>query len=77
MKAVRGLLAVNLDMAQARLVSKSDVENEAYLFRAALQRAQRRGAPQPPRRRRLDAPAAHDAAARGRHSSPRASIRSC
>lgn len=35
MKAVRGLLAENLDMAQAGLVSKSDVENEAYLFRAA------------------------------------------
>lgn len=35
MKAVRGLLAVNLDVAQASLVSKSDVENETYLFRAA------------------------------------------
>jgi len=35
MKAVRGLLAVNLDVAQAGLVSKSDVENETYLFRAA------------------------------------------
>ncbi|KAG9235502.1 hypothetical protein BJ875DRAFT_268844 [Amylocarpus encephaloides] len=35
MKAVRGLLALNLDVAKAGLVSKSDVENEAYLFRAA------------------------------------------
>ncbi|KAK3340953.1 hypothetical protein B0H65DRAFT_541540 [Neurospora tetraspora] len=35
MKAVRGLLATNLDVAQAGLVSKSDVENESYLFRAA------------------------------------------
>ncbi|KAE8446159.1 hypothetical protein EG329_012532 [Mollisiaceae sp. DMI_Dod_QoI] len=35
MKAVRGLLALNLDVARAGLVSKSDVENETYLFRAA------------------------------------------
>lgn len=35
MKAVRGLLAVNLDVAQAGLVSKNDMENETYLFRAA------------------------------------------
>ena len=35
MKAVRGLLALNLDVAKAELVSKSDVENESYLFRAA------------------------------------------
>ncbi|KAK4455902.1 hypothetical protein QBC34DRAFT_444669 [Podospora aff. communis PSN243] len=35
MKAVRGLLAANLDVAQSSLVSKSDVENESYLFRAA------------------------------------------
>ncbi|KAL8906241.1 MAG: hypothetical protein Q9171_006346 [Xanthocarpia ochracea] len=35
MKAVRGLLATNLDVARAGLVSKSDVENEVYLFRAA------------------------------------------
>ncbi|KAK5989991.1 putative C27B12.07-like protein [Cladobotryum mycophilum] len=35
MKAIRGLLAHNLDMAQERLVSKSDVENESYLFSAA------------------------------------------
>ncbi|KAK1751599.1 hypothetical protein QBC47DRAFT_350706 [Echria macrotheca] len=35
MKAVRGLLASNLDVAQASLVSKSDVENETYLFKAA------------------------------------------
>jgi len=35
MKAVRGLLAANLDVAQSELVSKSDVENETYLFRAA------------------------------------------
>ncbi|KAK3368146.1 hypothetical protein B0H63DRAFT_487816 [Podospora didyma] len=35
MKAVRGILASNLDVAQSGLVSKSDVENETYLFRAA------------------------------------------
>jgi len=35
MKAVRALLSANLDVAQDRLVSKSDVENEQYLFRAA------------------------------------------
>ena len=35
MKAVRGLLAGNLEVAQAGLVSKSDVENETYLFQAA------------------------------------------
>ncbi|KAL9602823.1 MAG: hypothetical protein Q9219_001518 [cf. Caloplaca sp. 3 TL-2023] len=35
MKAVRGLLAQNLSTARASLVSKSDVENATYLFRAA------------------------------------------
>ncbi|KAI0881962.1 uncharacterized protein GGS22DRAFT_52983 [Annulohypoxylon maeteangense] len=35
MKAIRGLLAENLDVAQEGLISKSDVENETYLFRAA------------------------------------------
>ncbi|KAI4592579.1 hypothetical protein KJ359_011030 [Pestalotiopsis sp. 9143b] len=35
MKAVRGILAQNLDIAQDGLVSKSDVDNETYLFRAA------------------------------------------
>ncbi|KAH6606767.1 moz represents a chromatin-associated acetyltransferase [Trichoderma cornu-damae] len=35
MKAIRTILAHNLDMAQERLVSKSDVENESYLFSAA------------------------------------------
>ncbi|KAI1772486.1 hypothetical protein F4818DRAFT_426101 [Hypoxylon cercidicola] len=35
MKAIRGLLAQNLDVAQEGLVSKSDVDNETYLFRAA------------------------------------------
>lgn len=35
MKAVRTLLAHNLDVAQEGLISKSDVENETYLFRAA------------------------------------------
>ena len=35
MKAVRALLAQNLDVAQAGLVGKSAVENEAYLFKAA------------------------------------------
>lgn len=35
MKAVRTLLAHNLDVAQGGLISKSDVENETYLFRAA------------------------------------------
>ncbi|KZZ91826.1 hypothetical protein AAL_06580 [Moelleriella libera RCEF 2490] len=35
MKAIRTLLAGNLDVAQKSLVSKSDVENETYLFQAA------------------------------------------
>ncbi|KAI9673100.1 MAG: hypothetical protein M1829_004414 [Trizodia sp. TS-e1964] len=35
MKAVRGLLADNLKIAKESLVSKSDVENSIYLFRAA------------------------------------------
>ncbi|KAM3073401.1 hypothetical protein ACMFMG_004699 [Clarireedia jacksonii] len=35
MKAVRELLAINLNVAKQGLVSKSDVENETYLFRAA------------------------------------------
>ncbi|KAL8660679.1 MAG: hypothetical protein Q9168_008434 [Polycauliona sp. 1 TL-2023] len=35
MKAVRALLATNLSIARAGLISKSDVENEVYLFRAA------------------------------------------
>lgn len=35
MKAVRLMLAINLDVAKEGLVSKSDTENEAYLFRAA------------------------------------------
>lgn len=35
MKAVRSLLAQHLDTAQGGLISKSDVENETYLFRAA------------------------------------------
>ncbi|PHH60666.1 hypothetical protein CDD81_1352 [Ophiocordyceps australis] len=35
MKGIRALLAQNLDVAQQSLVSKSDVENETYLFSAA------------------------------------------
>ncbi|KAL9106806.1 MAG: hypothetical protein Q9227_008228 [Pyrenula ochraceoflavens] len=35
MKSVRLMLAGNLDLAKDGLVSKSDVENEMYLFRAA------------------------------------------
>lgn len=35
MKIVRALLAQNLDAAKEGLVSKSDVENETYLFQAA------------------------------------------
>ncbi|KFA64860.1 hypothetical protein S40285_08485 [Stachybotrys chlorohalonatus IBT 40285] len=35
MKGIRSILAHHLDKAQAGLVSKSDVENETYLFRAA------------------------------------------
>ncbi|KAL2145087.1 hypothetical protein VTI28DRAFT_7966 [Corynascus sepedonium] len=35
MKAIRTILAHNLDVAQSGLVSKADVENETYLFRAA------------------------------------------
>ncbi|SPJ73600.1 uncharacterized protein FTOL_03330 [Fusarium torulosum] len=35
MKAIRTLLAENLEIAQSSLISKSDVENETYLFTAA------------------------------------------
>ncbi|RWA12926.1 hypothetical protein EKO27_g2153 [Xylaria grammica] len=35
MKAIRAILAQNLDAAQEGLVGKSDVDNETYLFRAA------------------------------------------
>ncbi|CAH0016502.1 unnamed protein product [Clonostachys rhizophaga] len=35
MKGIRKLLAQNLSVAQESLVSKSDVENESYLFNAA------------------------------------------
>ncbi|KIX09860.1 uncharacterized protein Z518_00941 [Rhinocladiella mackenziei CBS 650.93] len=35
MKAIRQMLAMNLDVAKEGLVSKSDIENESYLFRAA------------------------------------------
>jgi hypothetical protein len=35
MKAVRGILTDNMDLARDGLVSKSNVENETYLFRAA------------------------------------------
>ena len=35
MKAVRGILTDNMNLAREGLVSKSNVENEAYLFRAA------------------------------------------
>ncbi|KAJ9642027.1 hypothetical protein H2199_005242 [Coniosporium tulheliwenetii] len=35
MKAVRGILAENMELAREGLVSKSNVENETYLFRAA------------------------------------------
>jgi hypothetical protein len=35
MKAVRTLLADNMDLARRGLVSKSNVENETYLFKAA------------------------------------------
>ncbi|KIW20652.1 hypothetical protein PV08_01229 [Exophiala spinifera] len=35
MKAIRLMLSMNLDVAKESLVSKSDIENESYLFRAA------------------------------------------
>jgi hypothetical protein len=35
MKAVRGILISNMELAREGLVSKSNVENETYLFRAA------------------------------------------
>jgi hypothetical protein len=35
MKAVRGILMSNMELAREGLVSKSNVENETYLFRAA------------------------------------------
>lgn len=35
MKAVRAILTDNMDLARRGLISKSNVENETYLFRAA------------------------------------------
>jgi len=35
MKAVRGILGDNMSLARSAIVSKSNVENETYLFRAA------------------------------------------
>lgn len=40
MKAVRKLLHNNIDLAQDGLISKSDVENESYLFKAACSELQ-------------------------------------
>lgn len=40
MKAVRAILHDNLDLAQEILTSKSDVENESYLFKAACSELQ-------------------------------------
>ena len=40
MKAVRKLLQNNLDLARDTLISKSDVENESYLFKAACSELQ-------------------------------------
>lgn len=40
MKAVRGILQQNLDFAKQSLTSKSDVENESYLFKAACSELQ-------------------------------------
>ncbi|KAJ5107750.1 Protein of unknown function DUF1640 [Penicillium angulare] len=40
MKGVRGILQSNLDFAKESLTSKSDVENEVYLFKAACSELQ-------------------------------------
>lgn len=40
MKAIRSILADNLELARASLTSKSDVENEQYLFKAACSELQ-------------------------------------
>ncbi|KAE8354783.1 hypothetical protein BDV28DRAFT_71592 [Aspergillus coremiiformis] len=40
MKAVRSILHNNLDLARENLTSKSDVENESYLFKAACSELQ-------------------------------------
>ncbi|PKY06807.1 hypothetical protein P168DRAFT_303067 [Aspergillus campestris IBT 28561] len=40
MKAVRGILGDNYDLAKQTLTSKSDVENESYLFKAACSELQ-------------------------------------
>lgn len=40
MKAVRSILQKNLDLAKENLTSKSDVENELYLFKAACSELQ-------------------------------------
>ncbi|KAG8212185.1 hypothetical protein GTR04_0420 [Trichophyton interdigitale] len=39
-KSIRGLLSVNLETTRSRLMSKSDFENEVYLFRAACSELQ-------------------------------------
>ncbi|EFE33649.1 uncharacterized protein ARB_07594 [Trichophyton benhamiae CBS 112371] len=39
-KSIRGLLAGNLETTRSRLMSKSDFENEVYLFRAACSELQ-------------------------------------
>ncbi|KAJ9217031.1 hypothetical protein DTO166G4_1491 [Paecilomyces variotii] len=40
MKAIRGILQDNLELARESLTSKSDVENESYLFKAACSELQ-------------------------------------
>ncbi|OJJ43819.1 hypothetical protein ASPZODRAFT_135845 [Penicilliopsis zonata CBS 506.65] len=40
MKAIRNILQSNLDLARQSLTSKSDVENESYLFKAACSELQ-------------------------------------
>jgi hypothetical protein len=40
MKAVRNILHKNIDLARRNLTSKSDVENESYLFKAACSELQ-------------------------------------
>jgi Protein of unknown function (DUF1640) len=40
MKAIRGILQEKLNLAQASLTSKSDIQNESYLFKAACSELQ-------------------------------------
>ncbi|RPB16107.1 hypothetical protein P167DRAFT_570823, partial [Morchella conica CCBAS932] len=63
MKSIRSLLSTNLELARANLVSKSNVENESYLFHAAC--AELRNEIVQTRKTQIDALRAEGAAIQG------------